>query len=99
MVWGVCVHTCVSGSPFQSPACPIRLCAPPPTSPTKRATRLCALTVLVHAVATPPLRCLCLPVFDAALPFGGYKQSGWGREMGPEAVDLYTEIKSVVVGL
>ncbi len=32
---------------------------------------------------------------DAALPFGGYKQSGWGREMGYEAIDLYTETKSV----
>src|SRR4029450_14005285 len=38
-------------------------------------------------------------VFDAALPFGGYKQSGWGREMGHHALELYTEVKSVVVGL
>lgn len=36
-------------------------------------------------------------VFDAASPFGGYKQSGWGREMGPEALELYTEVKSVWV--
>ncbi len=35
--------------------------------------------------------------FDAASPFGGYKQSGWGREMGPEALELYTEVKSVWV--
>jgi phenylacetaldehyde dehydrogenase len=34
---------------------------------------------------------------DAASPFGGYKQSGFGREMGKEAVDLYTEVKSVWV--
>jgi acyl-CoA reductase-like NAD-dependent aldehyde dehydrogenase len=34
---------------------------------------------------------------DAASPFGGYKQSGYGREMGKEALDLYTEIKSVWV--
>ena len=41
----------------------------------------------------------CYNVFDSALPFGGYKQSGWGREMGPEALELYTETKSVVIGL
>jgi acyl-CoA reductase-like NAD-dependent aldehyde dehydrogenase len=28
-------------------------------------------------------------------PFGGYKQSGWGREMGYEAIELYTETKAV----
>ncbi len=37
----------------------------------------------------------CYNVFDPALPFGGYKQSGWGREMGSKAVELYTETKSV----
>jgi phenylacetaldehyde dehydrogenase len=37
----------------------------------------------------------CYNIFDAALPFGGYKQSGWGREMGKEAIELYTEVKSV----
>lgn len=36
-------------------------------------------------------------LFDAASPFGGYRQSGWGREMGEEAIELYTEIKSVWV--
>jgi len=41
----------------------------------------------------------CYNVFDAALPFGGYKQSGWGREMGHEAIDLYTETKAVTVQL
>jgi len=34
---------------------------------------------------------------DAALPFGGYKQSGWGREMGHEVLHNYTETKSVCV--
>jgi phenylacetaldehyde dehydrogenase len=38
-------------------------------------------------------------VYDAALPFGGYKESGWGREMGHEALRNYLESKSVVVGL
>jgi phenylacetaldehyde dehydrogenase len=37
----------------------------------------------------------CYNVFDAALPFGGFKQSGWGREMGHEVLNLYTEVKSV----
>ena len=37
----------------------------------------------------------CYNIFDAALPFGGYKQSGWGREMGKEAIEMYTEVKSV----
>ena len=38
-------------------------------------------------------------VFDAALPFGGYKESGWGREMGEEVIHEYTETKSVCIGL
>ena len=37
----------------------------------------------------------CYNVFDAALPFGGYKQSGWGREMGHEVLAAYTEVKAV----
>jgi len=41
----------------------------------------------------------CYNVFDAALPFGGYKESGWGREMGGEALELYTEYKSVCAQL
>ncbi|MBA3534172.1 MAG: aldehyde dehydrogenase family protein [Ardenticatenales bacterium] len=36
-------------------------------------------------------------LFDAASPFGGYKSSGFGREMGKEAIDLYTQVKSVWV--
>jgi acyl-CoA reductase-like NAD-dependent aldehyde dehydrogenase len=36
---------------------------------------------------------------DPALPFGGFKSSGWGRELGPDALDLYTETKSVNVFL
>ncbi|NIF56025.1 aldehyde dehydrogenase family protein [Burkholderia sp. Ax-1724] len=38
-------------------------------------------------------------VNDPALPFGGYKQSGWGRERGREVLDLYTSVKSVAVNL
>ncbi|WP_406033141.1 aldehyde dehydrogenase family protein [Nocardioides sp. NBC_00163] len=35
------------------------------------------------------------PIPDMAAPWGGYKASGWGREMGPWALDAYTELKSV----
>jgi phenylacetaldehyde dehydrogenase len=37
----------------------------------------------------------CYNVFDSSLPFGGYKQSGWGREMGHEVLEAYTEVKAV----
>jgi aldehyde dehydrogenase (NAD+) len=37
--------------------------------------------------------------FDSALPFGGYKQSGWGRELGEGAIDLYTQTKTVNIQL
>ncbi len=36
---------------------------------------------------------------DPNLPFGGYKQSGWGREFGEDGLDLYLQTKSVVVTL
>jgi aldehyde dehydrogenase (NAD+) len=41
----------------------------------------------------------CYDVFDAAAPFGGYKQSGIGRELGEYALELYTEVKTVTVAL
>ena len=37
----------------------------------------------------------CYNVFDASLPFGGYKQSGWGRE----TLEAYTEVKAVTTQL
>jgi phenylacetaldehyde dehydrogenase len=39
----------------------------------------------------------CYNAFDAALPFGGYKQSGWGRELGAGAIEQYTQVKAVSV--
>jgi acyl-CoA reductase-like NAD-dependent aldehyde dehydrogenase len=41
----------------------------------------------------------CYNIFDASLPFGGYKQSGWGREMGHQVLEAYTEVKSVCTQL
>jgi aldehyde dehydrogenase (NAD+) len=41
----------------------------------------------------------CYDVFDAAAPFGGFKMSGIGRELGEYALSLYTEVKTVYVSL
>jgi acyl-CoA reductase-like NAD-dependent aldehyde dehydrogenase len=37
--------------------------------------------------------------FDSASPFGGYKQSGYGRDLGAYALEQYTNVKSVWVAL
>jgi aldehyde dehydrogenase (NAD+) len=39
----------------------------------------------------------CFNVFDAAAPFGGFKQSGMGRELGEYGLQQYTEVKTVTV--
>jgi phenylacetaldehyde dehydrogenase len=55
----------------------------------KVAARLKAGTVWIN----------CHNIFDASAPFGGYKQSGYGREMGIHALELYTQVKNVIVHL
>jgi phenylacetaldehyde dehydrogenase len=55
----------------------------------KMAKRLQAGTIYVN----------CYHVYAAELPFGGYKQSGWGREMGAEVLNSYTETKTTVIAL
>ena len=41
----------------------------------------------------------CHSMIDPALPFGGYKQSGLGREQARQGVEAYTELKSVIIAL
>ena len=41
----------------------------------------------------------CHSMLDSSLPFGGFKQSGIGREMGRAALDLFTETKSVLMAV
>ena len=41
----------------------------------------------------------CYDVFDAAAPFGGFKMSGMGRELGAEGLKAYLETKTVTVAL
>jgi phenylacetaldehyde dehydrogenase len=52
---------------------------------------------LAHELRAGTVWVNCYNIFDSALPFGGYKQSGWGREMGAEAIELYTQTKAVCV--
>jgi phenylacetaldehyde dehydrogenase len=41
----------------------------------------------------------CHGVIDPALPFGGFKESGLGREQARQGVEAYTELKTVIVAL
>ncbi|KZE51948.1 betaine-aldehyde dehydrogenase [Brevibacillus parabrevis] len=54
---------------------------------------------VAHALETGTVWVNCYNALDAAVPFGGYKQSGYGREMGSYALDLYTQVKAVWVNL
>src|SRR5438309_3613630 len=63
------------------------------TSDVKRAHRV------AHALQAGTVYVNCYNVADPATPWGGYKQSGWGRELGPNALDLYTEVQHVIVDL
>ena len=52
-----------------------------------------------HAVQAGTVWINSYGLFDPAAPFGGYKASGFGREMGRDALELYTQVKTIWVGL
>jgi phenylacetaldehyde dehydrogenase len=54
---------------------------------------------LVRRLRAGSVRVNAAMALDFAMPFGGYKQSGWGRENGREGVEAYTELKSVAIDL
>ncbi len=63
------------------------------TSDVKKAHRLAA------RIQAGTIWVNCYNAFDPAVPFGGYKMSGYGRELGKHSIELYTQIKSVWVNL
>jgi aldehyde dehydrogenase (NAD+) len=54
---------------------------------------------IANAVRAGTVWVNCYDVFDAAAPFGGFKQSGIGRELGEYGLQQYTEVKTVTVKL
>jgi len=54
---------------------------------------------IAHRLRAGTIWVNCYDVFDAAAPFGGFKQSGIGRELGEKALDNYTELKTVTVSM
>ena len=54
---------------------------------------------IAHALQAGTVWVNCYDVFDSAVPFGGFKQSGIGRELGEYALQEYTEVKAVTVKL
>ena len=60
---------------------------------------LAAVHRLVPRIQSGSVWVNCHSALDPALPFGGYKMSGLGREMGAAAIEHYTELKSVLIRL
>jgi aldehyde dehydrogenase (NAD+) len=56
-------------------------------------------TTIANGVRAGTVWVNCYDVFDAAAPFGGFKQSGMGRELGEYGLQQYTEVKTVTVAL
>ena len=56
-------------------------------------------TAIANSVRAGTVWVNCYDVFDAAAPFGGFKQSGVGRELGEYGLAAYTEVKTVTMAL
>ena len=54
---------------------------------------------IAHKIRAGTVWINCYHVFDIAAPFGGFKQSGMGRELGEYSLQQYTEVKTVTVKL
>ena len=54
---------------------------------------------MAHQIRAGEVYVNTLPMLDPAAPWGGFKSSGWGREMSGEALDAYTETKGVWVNI
>jgi len=54
---------------------------------------------VAHALEAGTVWVNCYNAFDASVPFGGYKQSGFGRENGSYALEMYTQVKAVWMNL
>lgn len=52
---------------------------------------------IANAISSGTVGINCCGVLDASVPFGGYKQSGLGRELGHDALAEYTQSKTIVV--
>lgn len=54
---------------------------------------------VAHALKAGSVWVNCYGLIDPIAPFGGYKPSGFSRQLGPQSIDLYTQIKSVYMKL
>ncbi len=78
---------------------------PRPTTPTTASPPPCSPGTSARRTRPPPpsrrARCGSTRTTSTTrpLPFGGYKESGWGREMGHEVLENYLETKTVIIGL
>lgn len=56
-------------------------------------------TYLAHALRAGTVWLNCYNIFSSAAPFGGYKESGSGRELGEYGLEAYTEVKTITMAL